>query len=115
MRIFFAAVFDLVFLVCFVVVGRSTHEGVGSVFSVLGTLWPFLVGLVVGWVVLRVWRDPLGVWPVGVGVWGVVVFLGLGLRWFSGEGVAFAFVVVASLFTFLTLVGWRGVFRVLVR
>nr|WP_279472852.1 DUF3054 family protein [Actinomadura darangshiensis] len=37
--------------------------------------------------------------------------LGMVLRVVSGQGTAFAFVVVASVFLGLTLLGWRGVAR----
>ena len=37
--------------------------------GVLATAWPFLAGAAASWLVLRVWRAPLAVWPAGVVVW----------------------------------------------
>ncbi|WP_084693363.1 DUF3054 domain-containing protein [Actinomadura atramentaria] len=102
---------DVVCVVVFVVIGRRTHEGVGSVVDVLGTFWPFFVGVCVGWVSVG-WRRPLVVWPSGVAVWVSAVVVGMVLRGVSGQGTAGAFVVVACLFLGATLLGWRGVARV---
>ncbi|MFC6934404.1 DUF3054 domain-containing protein [Actinomadura yumaensis] len=73
------------------------------------TAWPFLVGVGVGWGVFRVWRRPVEVVPSGVGVWLVVVGAGMGLRIVSGQGTAFAFVLVSLAFLGVTLLGWRVV------
>ncbi|GAA2602281.1 hypothetical protein GCM10010411_40120 [Actinomadura fulvescens] len=77
----------------------------------VGTAWPFLVGLALGWGLTRAWRAPFGVVPVGVGVWAATVGVGMVLRAVSGQGTAFAFVVVATLFTGAVLLGWRVVAR----
>ncbi|WP_369688382.1 DUF3054 family protein [Actinomadura macra] len=44
---------------------------------------------------------------MGVGVWLVTVAVGMVLRVVSGQGTAFAFVVVALAFLALVLLGWR--------
>lgn len=107
---------DLVMIVVFAVVGRSTHEKGLDVGGVLLTLGPFLVGLVVGWaLVVRLGRT----WPVAVGhgitVWAATLVLGMLLRAVSGQGTALSFVVVATLFLGVTLVGWRVAVQVLDR
>ena len=60
-----------------------------------------------GWAIVRAWRRPLAVWPTGVVIWVVTVVVGMLLRLVAGQGVQFAFVVVATLVLGAFLVGWR--------
>ncbi|MFF0910399.1 DUF3054 domain-containing protein [Microbacterium enclense] len=101
---------DIVLVVVFAAIGRATHDG-----DVLGaggaglliTAWPFVVALLLGWAVARAWRHPLAVRRTGLPVWVVTVVVGMLLRAVSGQGVAVAFVIVATLTLGLLLVGWR--------
>ncbi|WP_157896163.1 DUF3054 domain-containing protein, partial [Mycobacteroides chelonae] len=43
----------------------------------------------------------------GIAVWVCTVLFGMILRRLSNQGVAFSFVIVASLVTALLLLGWR--------
>jgi hypothetical protein len=104
----FAAVLDAALLLLFAALGRANHGGEG-VWGLLGTWWPFLAGLVVGWVVMRAWRTPLGILWTGVGVWLVTVLAGMLLRVVSGQGVQTSFVVVTVLVVGVFLLGWRAV------
>lgn len=109
---------DVVLVVVFAAVGRATHDG--DVFGPFGaglatTAWPFVAALLVGWAIARAWRRPTEIARTGVPVWAVTVVLGMVLRAFSGQGVAVAFVIVATLTLALFLLGWRGVFRLVVR
>ncbi|MEU5882012.1 DUF3054 domain-containing protein [Spirillospora sp. NPDC047279] len=113
-RVVAAGGLDLCCLVVFVLIGRANHDDSGGLGGFLTTFWPFLVGLALGWGVTRAWREPFGVLPVGVGIWVTTVVAGMVLRALSGQGTAVAFVVVATLFTGATLVGWRAVARVTV-
>jgi len=45
--------------------------------------------------VTRSWRRPMALLPTGVGVWLCTVALGMLLRVVSGQGTAFAFILVA--------------------
>lgn len=102
---------DVVLVVLFAAVGRATHEESLSAGGVIGTAWPFLVGLLVGWVVvLATGRRPVA-WSSGVLVWACTVVGGMLLRSVSDAGTALPFVVVASLVTFALLVGWRLTLR----
>jgi hypothetical protein len=103
-----AAAADTAWLVVFVVLGRSSHTEVESLPGVARTLWPFLVGLAVGWLVARAWRAPAAVVPTGMVVWPVCVAAAMVLRAGSGQGVAVAFVGVALAFVGLGLLGWRA-------
>lgn len=103
---------DAVLVILFAGIGRATHEG--DAFGPFGTglattAWPFLVSLLVGWSVTRAWRRPLAVLRTGLPVWAVTVVLGMILRALSGQGVAAAFVIVATITLALFLLGWRGI------
>ena len=104
-----AAVADVVWILVFVVIGRSSHTEGESLAGIARTAWPFLVGLAVGWVVARAWTRPSAVLPTGVTVWPVCVGVAMVLRAVSGQGVAAAFVVLALAFVGLGLLGWRAV------
>jgi predicted lipid-binding transport protein (Tim44 family) len=74
---------------------------------VVGTAWPFLAGLAVGWLAARAWRRPAAILPSGAGAWLGAVAVGMLLRVLAGQGTAFAFILVALVFLGLFLVGWR--------
>lgn len=100
---------DAVLVAVFVLIGTRNHDtntGAGGVFSVAA---PFLIGLTVGWLVVRAWNQPTAV-KTGVLVWIATVVVGVLLRRFAwDESSAGAFVVVATVFNAFTLVGWRVV------
>jgi hypothetical protein len=104
-----ALVVDAVFVVAFAVVGRSSHAEGLDVAGILGTAWPFLVGLGVGWLAARAWRHPLAVWPTGLIVWVATLVVGMLLRLVTGQGTAVAFIVVAALTLAVLLLGWRAI------
>jgi hypothetical protein len=110
-----AAVVDLCCVLAFVIIGRANHakgEGLGGIAS---TAWPFLAGLVGGWLGTRAWRRPLALAPAGVGAWLGAAGLGMVLRVVAGQGTAVAFVLVALAFLGLFLLGWRVVARLVSR
>jgi len=110
----FALVIDLVLVVVFAAIGRATHDGdvLGPAGSGLATTaWPFVVALLVGWIVTRAWRRPAAIAKTGLPVWAITVALGMVLRALSGQGVAVAFVVVATITLAVMLLGWRGIAR----
>ena len=119
-----SAAADVVTVLLFATVGRSSHaEGVTAT-GVLTTAWPFLAGTAIGWLVVRLWR---GAWPVPAGastrhtaldgavVAVVAVVAGMLLRRVTGAGTDPAFVVVATLVLGALLVGWRLLWSVLRR
>lgn len=106
-RVAGAAAIDVVLVLAFVLIGRSSHaEGITPA-GVLGTAWPFLVALAVGWALARAWRRPFAAAP-GLTIWAATVALGLLLRAVTGEGVQPGFVVVTALVLAAFLLGWRG-------
>lgn len=110
-----AFVADVVCILLFVAVGRRNHaEGV-TLSGVAHTAWPFLAGLVVGWVLFRAWQQPTTIRPTGVGVWLSTVAIGMGLRVVTGAGIAVSFILVATGVTGLLLLGWRAAVAALTR
>lgn len=103
-----AALIDAASVFAFAVAGRASHDS--DVWAGLfTTAWPFLTALIVGWLVARCWRAPFALVRTGVAVWLVTVVGGMLLRAASGQGTAFAFIVVATLVLGALLVGWRGI------
>jgi len=106
-----AAILDCCCVLVFVVIGRASHTKGESLAGLASTAWPFLAGLAGGWLAVRAWRRPLGLWPAGVGAWLGAVALGMVLRVVSGQGTAAAFIGVALAFLGLFLLGWRLIGR----
>ena len=111
-----ALALDLLLVVVFAAIGRASHDEANPVVGVLVTAWPFLVGTVVGWAVVRILRKawPLEVGP-GITVWFATVLIGMVLRQSTGQGTAVSFVLVAALVLALFLVGWRALVALLER
>lgn len=98
---------DVVLVLAFVLIGRASHsEGLAGV---LTTLWPFLAGLMIGWLVLRAWRQPQRLVWTGLGVWLFTVAGGLLIRAAVGQGVQLSFVIVTTVVLAFFLLGWRAV------
>jgi hypothetical protein len=110
-----AFVVDALLVVLFAVIGRASHAESLSVAGVAETAWPFLVGLVAGWLVTLAWRAPLAPLRTGLGLWAVTVAGGMLLRLAAGQGAATAFIIVAAVALLLVLVGWRALVALLRR
>ena len=106
---------DALLVLVFVLIGRRSHEEGSELTGVLTTLWPFLLALLVGWVVSHSWRSPDRVVPSGLVVWGFTVVGGLLLRIASDQGVQWSFVVVTALVLGAFLLGRRLLTRLLDR
>jgi hypothetical protein len=105
--LFLAALFDLAAILIFTAIGRRSHAETLDLLGYAGTVWPFLTGTAIGWLLARNWRSPMRIWPQGVIIWLSTVIFGMLLRTLSGQGVQFSFVVVASIATGVLLIGWR--------
>jgi len=113
-----ALLLDVVLVVVFAAIGRATHDGdvLGPFGSGLATTaWPFVAALLIGWLVTRAWRRPTAVVRTGLPVWAITVALGMVLRALSGQGVAVAFIIVATITLAVFLLGWRGLARLAAR
>jgi len=109
-RIAVALVLDAALICLFAAVGRRSHSEAGALLSVLSTAWPFLTGMATGWVITLVAlrRVPLKV-RAGIPIWLCTVAIGMALRGVTGEGTALSFVVVATVFLGVVLLGWRAI------
>jgi hypothetical protein len=99
---------DVICLLVFAIVGRSSHGESTSLVGVLHTAWPFLVGGLAGSVLARLWSDPYA-FRGGTLVWLGALVLGMALRAVTGAGVVLSFVVVTAVVLAVLLLGWRGV------
>jgi hypothetical protein len=105
--IIIAGVLDAALVLLFAVIGRLSH---GESLAGLGvTYWPFLGGLIIGWLLLRAWRHPVSIVWTGLGIWIVTVAGGLLLRLASGQGVQLSFAIVTTIVLGVFLLGWRAI------
>lgn len=101
---------DVVLVVVFATFGRGAHsEGLGVV-QVWGTAWPFLVGLVVGWLLVVVTRRAAADVSSGVLLWVITLVGGMVIRGLGdGRVPHWSFMIVAALTTAVFLIGWRAI------
>lgn len=103
-----AGIVDAVLVLVFAGVGRASHAEHNPVVGAVITAWPFLLGAAAGWALVR-WRSHR--WAVDVGpgivVWVATVVVGMLLRALTGQGTAPSFIVVATVFLGVVLLGWR--------
>lgn len=107
-RLALAVGLDVFIVIAFVAIGRRNHEEGSAIGDVLATGAPFLIGLVVGWLVARAWQRPAAI-VTGLVVWPTTVVVGMiARRIVFDDGTAMAFVIVATIFLGVFLVGWRA-------
>lgn len=107
-RITAAFVTDVVLVGAFVALGRRNHDEAVDASGVAGTAAPFLIALIVGWMALRIWRDPSHPYRA-VGLWAITLGVGMVLRRLVfDDGTATAFVIVAAVALAMLLIGWRA-------
>jgi peptidoglycan/LPS O-acetylase OafA/YrhL len=108
-RVVGAVVVDVAIVAAFVLIGRQEHDEGTAASGFVTTAAPFLFGLAAGWLGARAWRRPLAV-LTGVAIWAATVLVGMFTRRVVfDDGIAFAFIVVTTLFLGVGLVGWRAV------
>ncbi len=106
MRRFLIAL-DPLFVVLFVAIGRDSHDEPSTWSGLVETAAPFLIALAVGWAIARIWLRPEAI-ITGAIVAATTLVLGMVLRRLVfEEGTAFGFLVVATIFLGVTIVGWR--------
>lgn len=105
---------DLLCVLALALGGKNSHDEAGSVWLVLVIAWPYALAAVLAhlWLTLR-GRQASRLWPDGAIVLVVTYVLGMALRGVSGRGLDPAFLVVAGIFLTLTMLGWRGVVRLI--
>lgn len=107
-----AIALDFVAISLFALFARMAHQSDEMPFTVAGwasTVWPFAIGVALGWVIATVSRT-----SSGVIIWLVTVITGLviwALR--NGDIPHWSFVIVACVMSALLMLGWRGVARLM--
>jgi peptidoglycan/LPS O-acetylase OafA/YrhL len=110
MRILPAIAVDVICILVFAILGRSSHQETTDLLGVAHTVWRFLAGCLMGTLIGRTWRHPVSV-KSGVAVWLGTVIGGMALRVLTGTGVQLSFIIVASCVLALFLIGWRAGLR----
>src|SRR4051794_11441901 len=105
---------DALAILVFVLLGRGSHAEGTPVGGTLAVAWPFLAGAGLGWAALLALRGtgrpvPAAVsLPAGGIVLAGTVLVGMALRRVAGGGTPLSFVLVATGFLALFLLGWRA-------
>lgn len=110
-----AFVLDVVLVIIFAGIGRGSHAREATLFGLFDTAWPFLLGLIISWLVTLAWRDPIAPVRTGLPLWIGTVLIGLLARSLTGQGTALPFVLVATGTVGLLLVGWRALTAIIRR
>ena len=99
---------DVLCVLVFVTLGRRNHDEGTAAAGVVETAAPFLIGLAVGWASGLARSKAVTSLRFGLWVWACTLLVGMVLRRFAFDrGTATSFVVVATLFLGLFLLGWR--------
>jgi len=107
MRILPAIAVDVICILVFAIVGRSSHQEATDLLGVAHTAWPFLAGCLVGTLIGRTRRQPVSL-KSGVAVWLGTVVIGMILRLVTSAGVSLSFVIIAGCVLALFFLGWRA-------
>ena len=109
MRIAAGLALDTAVICLFAAIGRRNHGETSALLAVATTAWPFLAGMAAVWLVYLVGlrRAPQQVRD-GVAVWLGAVAIGMVLRNLTDAGTAFSFIIVATVFLGVWLLGWRA-------
>lgn len=106
------ALVDLVLVLVFAAIGRVSHSEDLGLAGLARTAGPFLVGWLIGWVLVALvptTRARPRSLLAGSLVWVPTVVVGMLVRVATGQGVETSFVVVATVVLAVFLLGWRGV------
>ncbi len=107
--------YDVVVVLAFAGIGRASHDEGLTIGGWAHTAWPFLVGLLVGWLLTRLVRTAPGGVRGAMVIWLSTVAVGMVVRVITGAGTAVAFVIVALVFLGLFLLGGRAVATLVAR
>lgn len=110
-------VLDVLAIALFALLARMAHQSEDMPLNFngwLSTLWPFLIGVALSWVLILVlkWEGRLLV-PAGVSAWVITVLTGLVIWSIRNEGIPhWSFIMVATIMSGVLMLGWRGVAKV---
>ncbi len=109
--ILWSAVADAASIMIFVAIGRKNHDEGQAASGIFRVAAPFLLALLAGWVIARMWKEPLSQ-RSGVLISLTTIVLGMLLRNIVfDDGTATAFIIVATVFLGTLLNGWRALAR----
>lgn len=96
---------DYVAIAVFALLARAAHQTDEMPFNFTGwlsTLWPFALGVTLGWLITRENKGGL--------IWIVTVVTGLVIWGIRNQAIPhWSFIVVATVMSALLMLGWRGV------
>lgn len=110
MGIWPALALDVICILVFAIVGRSSHGEASDLLGVARTAWPFLAGYLVGVFAGRTWRRPASTSAAGY-VWFATVALGMTLRVVTGGTTQVSFIIVTAVVLGVFFFGWRAGLR----
>ncbi|MEO6020278.1 MAG: DUF3054 domain-containing protein [Knoellia sp.] len=102
-----APLLDLLAVVVFAIVGRRSHAHGITFVGVLETAAPFLCGTAAGYLVAAMTVGTPRSWQFGAIVVVATVVIGMLFRRLAAVGTAPTFIVVATVFLAVTMLGWR--------
>lgn len=101
---------DYVAIAAFALLARAAHQSEDMPFTFTGwlsTLWPFALGVTLGWLIVR--TDGAGLRRGGI-IWVITVVTGLVIWGLRNQAVPhWSFVIVATVMSALLMLGWRAV------
>ncbi|MFT3873735.1 MAG: DUF3054 domain-containing protein [Nocardioides sp.] len=103
---------DVLMVSLFAAIGRLSHGEDLSPGGWWHTAWPFLDGLLVGWVLIWLAGRAGGGLGAGMVVWGCTLIGGMLLRALSDQGIAAPFVIVATVVLAAFVLGPRALVRI---
>ena len=101
----YAIAADYVAIAVFALLARAAHQTEEMPFNFTGwlsTLWPFALGVTLGWLIARDNKGGI-IWPVTV-ITGLVIW---GIR--NQSIPHWSFIIVATTMSALLMLGWRGI------
>ena len=111
MKTWAAALLDLLCVIVFVALGIRAHAEADPLLQVAA---PFLAALAIGWVIALPLK-PAASLRAGFVIWLVTLVGGMLLRRVGGDGTAATFIMVATAFLAVTMLGWRGIAALVAR
>ncbi|MDO5453881.1 MAG: DUF3054 domain-containing protein [Corynebacterium sp.] len=111
---------DVVAIAVFALLARMAHQSDDMPFTFggwLSTLWPFLIGVAVAWVVIAAAKwDGAKLHPAGWVAWLIVVVVGLSIWGIRNQAFPhWSFIIVASVMSVILMLGWRAVAKAVTR
>lgn len=103
MKAWVAALFDLLCVLAFTALGVRAHAQTDHLLRVAV---PFLAALAIGWLIARPLKNMASL-RAGAVIWLTTLIGGMLLRRLGGDGTALPFVLVATTFLAVTMLGWR--------